>query len=367
MKPVSKKSQKLIHLTIWMTIFLIPIYLASANIDDFDSRLLFGYFPRVLVFFIGFYLNYFFFIERLLLRKRFVEYFTINIILLGSLNIGLYFFDKHLVAPLVQDLEFIRKIHGISFGGRMLRDVGFGGVLVVGASIASKMSQKWFEDNAKFQELQAQQSEAELLQLKSQINPHFLFNTLNNIYSLVSIDQTKAQKAIHKLSNLLRYSLYDNSEQLVPLNKELDFMRNYIELMKLRMSDNVQLTVDIDEGSIEDKIAPLTFITIVENAFKHGISNTKSSFIDIQIHVQPRTKVVCKVENSCYPTETEDRSGSGIGIHNIVRRLEILYPDKHIFKAGVTTENTFLACIEIDLTNNNPKKKDKDENKMCGC
>ena len=363
-KPKSKK-QRIIHFCIWAFVCLLPVYFVSSTSVDFDKRLLYAYIPRVVIFFIGFYFNYLFFIDSFLLKKRFVEYFLLNLFLVLVLNVGLYFLDVTILRPLLEDVEMVKKIHPpLNFQMRLLRDGGFGFFLIIGASLASRMSQKWFEDDSKFQELQAQQSEAELQQLKSQINPHFLFNTLNNIYSLVSIDPQKAQKAIHKLSNLLRYSLYDNSEQVVPLNKELNFAKNYIELMKLRLSGNVQLSIDIDEGNSEDKIAPMIFVTIIENAFKHGISNTGSCFISIEIRVQPKTKVSCRVENSCYPNETENRSGSGIGLHNIIRRLEILYPDKHIFKAGVTDQNTFLAYIEIDLTNN---QKKKNENKMCHC
>ena len=121
--------------------------------------------------------------------------------------------------------------------------------------------------------------EAELQNLKSQLNPHFLFNTLNNIYSLIAFSPEKAQEAVHDLSRLLRYVLYESSQPFVSLEKDFDFLRNYVELMRIRLPKHVELKTNIVASSPGTLIAPLLFISLVENAFKHGVSNNKPSFI----------------------------------------------------------------------------------------
>ncbi len=129
-------------------------------------------------------------------------------------------------------------------------------------------------------EAERNRTEAELKNLRNQLNPHFLLNTLNNIYALIAFDTDKAQQAVQELSKLLRYVLYDNQQTYVPLGKETDFIRNYIELMRIRLSSNVQMTTQIDIlPDSQTLIAPLIFISLIENAFKHGISPTERSFI----------------------------------------------------------------------------------------
>ena len=149
------------------------------------------------------------------------------------------------------------------------------------------------------QDEQAKHTEAELAWLKNQINPHFLFNTLNNISSLTQIDPDAAQDAIAQLSDLLRYAMYETNKKTVPISGEVEFMRNYISLMKL-----------------------------IENAFKHGVSSSRSSMIDIRLE-QKDGSIVFACDNTNYPKDDADRSGSGIGIENTRRRLDLMYADHY--------------------------------------
>ena len=182
--------------------------------------------------------------------------------------------------------------------------------------------------------------------LKSQLNPHFLFNTLNNIYSLIAFSPEKAQEAVHDLSRLLRYVLYDSSQPMVPLEKELDFIRNYVELMRIRLPEHVKLTTDISSATSETQVAPLLFISLIENAFKHGVSHNKPSFIDLKIH-QEGTRIVCSIRNSDFPKDNgQDKSGSGIGLQNLSRRLELLYPSHHIFTYGQKGDE-YVCLLEL--------------------
>jgi LytS/YehU family sensor histidine kinase len=176
----------------------------------------------------------------------------------------------------------------------------------------------------------AKNTEAELAWLKNQINPHFLFNTLNNISSLTQIDPDAAQDAIAQLSDLLRYAMYETNKKTVPINGEVEFMRNYIALMKLRCNEKteVKTTFEIQQ---DVEIAPLLFISLIENAFKHGVSSSRSSMIDIHLE-QKNNNIVFTCDNTNYPKDDSDRSGSGIGLENTRRRLDLMYAGRYTWQ-----------------------------------
>jgi LytS/YehU family sensor histidine kinase len=187
---------------------------------------------------------------------------------------------------------------------------------------------------------------SELQHLHYQLQPHFFFNSLNNIYALVDIAPEKAKTSIHSLSKLMRYMLYDTNEETVSLSKEIDFMKKYIDLMKLRISDKTKVTYNFPSEETGIKIAPLLFISLIENAFKHGVSASKESEIDIKMTVKLQT-VLFSIENDNFPKKTDDKSGSGIGLPNIEKRLNLLYPNKSSFKTFVK-ENRYMAQLEIE-------------------
>ena len=182
-------------------------------------------------------------------------------------------------------------------------------------------------------------------QLRSQIDPHFLFNTLNNIYSLIQIDPAQAQEAVHDLSGMLRYVLYESQKDTVPLAKECEFLNEYVKLMGARLTSGVKLEVSLPSSLSNRQIAPLLFIPLVENAFKHGISDTDESFIRIELK-EDGEYVTCLVENSCFPKDDTDRSGSGIGITNLKRRLDLLYPGAYSFEYG-RVQSVYRSLLRI--------------------
>ena len=171
-------------------------------------------------------------------------------------------------------------------------------------------------------------TEAELAWLKNQLNPHFLFNTLNNISSLTQIDADEAQNSIGELSDLLRYALYETQQKEVPLCGEIAFMENYISLMALRCDKNVKITTHFDVPDTARTIAPMLFLSPIENAFKHGVSSGKPSFIDISL-TEENGFLVFSCQNSNHPKDSCDRSGSGIGIENMRKRLELMYAKRY--------------------------------------
>lgn len=187
-------------------------------------------------------------------------------------------------------------------------------------------------------------TEAELAWLKNQLNPHFLFNTLNNISSLTQTSPNNAQKAIEQLSELLRYALYETQPKEVSLNGEIAFIKNYINLMRIRYGSNVEIKSQFVIHNSQLLIAPLVFLTPVENAFKHGISANKPSFVHISI-TEDNGKIVFLCENSNYPKNDTDKSGKGIGLENMYRRLELIYPERYHIEQRITPEVYHLKII----------------------
>ena len=198
------------------------------------------------------------------------------------------------------------------------------------------------------QERKQQEVEAELAWLKNQINPHFLFNTLNNISSLAQIDGDETQEAIMQLSDLLRYAMYETNKPKVKLEGEVDFMRNYIDLMKLRCNEMTTVNCQLSIVNYQLEVPPLLFISLIENAFKHGMNSNAPATIDIRLEQQDDTLVfIC--DNTNNPKPTKDRSGSGIGLDNTRRRLDLLYPGRYTWEQTITPENIYHVKVAIRL------------------
>ena len=288
-----------------------------------------------LSFMIAFYVNYFILVPRYLFQSQAKRYIVYNIIFLCVIGILL-----HLWQSLTFDPSFAPKAKrpGMPPGWLFfLRDM-LSLVFTIGLSAAIRMSARWTQNEAARKEAERNRTEAELKNLRNQLNPHFLLNTLNNIYALIAFDSDKAQQAVQELSKLLRYVLYDNQQTYVPLCKEVDFIRNYIELMRIRLSANVTVETQIDvPADSRTEIAPLIFISLIENAFKHGISPTEPSFIHIHFSESPG-QVCCEITNSYHPKSQTDKSGSGIGLEQVRKRLELTYPGQYEWNQGVSDD-----------------------------
>ena len=198
------------------------------------------------------------------------------------------------------------------------------------------------------QERKQKEVEAELAWLKNQINPHFLFNTLNNISSLAQIDADETQEAIMQLSDLLRYAMYETNKPKVRLDGEVEFIRNYIDLMKLRCNEMTEVNAQFIMHNAQLEVAPLLFISLIENAFKHGMNSNAPAMIDIRLEQQDDT-LIFLCDNTNNPKPTKDRSGSGIGLENTRRRLDLLYPGRYTWEQTITPENIYHVKITIRL------------------
>lgn len=207
---------------------------------------------------------------------------------------------------------------------------------------------RWYENEKRRKEQEHSHVRIELQNLRNQLNPHFLFNALNNIYSFIGSDSDHARRSLDSLCELLRYALYRSDRPEVYFREEVSFIRNYIDLAGERLPDDTDLSVELPDPGSETLIAPMLFIVPVENAFKHGVRSGKSSFIHIVLK-ENDGRIICKVENSCYPDyDSQESRDTGIGLENLHRRLDILYDGHYTFQYGVTDNEKYYSYLEIE-------------------
>ena len=286
-----------------------------------------------------FYFNYFLLIPRLLLKGKIWSYiFT----LLGCFMIISVI--NYLWGFVLDDLGLLTHHHPMT--NRLFYPI-FPALLVYGLSSAIRITNEWFKNEKQKKEMENEKLISELAFLKSQVNPHFLFNILNNICSLARKKSDDTENALIKLSQIMRYMLYESKDEKVSLEKEVDYLRSYIELQRLRTSDKVivNFTITGDPGQII--IEPMLLIPFVENAFKHGVSYLDESIISIALTVI-KDELIFKVDNTIAVKRDEVLpSESGIGLKNVQRRLELLYPERHSLTVN---ENGMIYSIDLHIT-----------------
>ena len=297
--------------------------------------------------FIVFYVNYLYLIPKFLFISKWRNFLLLNVLLAVFVTLGLHYTHILFIAPPpISNVHMPPPPHGYMFLSRNLIMQAF----VVGLSMAIRISLRWRHTEERLARVEREKTEAILKNLRNQLNPHFLLNTLNNINALIAIDSNKAQETVQELGKMLRYVLYDNQSSLVPLKKELEFIENYISLMKIRLPKSVSVSVRLDSGEKALQISPLIFISLIENAFKHGVSPTEPSFISISITGNEDGKVYCEILNSNYPKKENDKSGNGIGLTQVYRRLELSYPGKYEWNHELTDDKRIYRSILIIQT-----------------
>lgn len=219
-------------------------------------------------------------------------------------------------------------------------------VLLVGFDTGLQISMRWSNLEQEKVKLQKENVENQLAFLKNQVSPHFFMNTLNNIHALVDIDSEEAKSAIIKLSNLMRHLLYDSEGSKTAIKKEIEFIESYIELMRLRFSDKVKINVEIPSVIPEKTIPPLLFTSLLENAFKHGISYKSDSFINIHLSFAD-DKLTFEIENSNH-LKVINEEASGIGIENTKKRLNLLFKNNYNLTIS-DTEKIYCVTLTIPL------------------
>lgn len=334
--------EALIHIICWGMSFSFPLFFSQRNTGSIDWHAFLHHSIVPISFCLIFYLNYSLLIPRVLFREHTKRFLIYNLTAICLITFGLrYWSNLHFPPPhdMHQPPKYIFYLRDMTSL-----------IFCAGLSVAIRMSIRWSATEAERREAIKSRTEAELKNLRNQLNPHFLLNTLNNIYALIAFDTEKAQQAVQELSKLLRYVLYDNQQMFVPLNKEVDFIRNYIELMRIRVSDQVKIEhiFNIKPDS-QTAIAPLIFISLIENAFKHGISPTEKSFISITIEETPES-ISCIIRNSNHPKLGTDKSGSGIGLEQVQKRLELVYPNRYKWIRNINEDQTvYESSITIFL------------------
>jgi len=350
MSEIRKNSsvQLSIHIIIWGIILFFPMIFIYGEGEKNIIRY-FDFSLPIIFLMIVFYTNYFLIISHYLFNKKIWQFFLANLLLFAVCiflmdSIKEYYFAEYFAKLEIQKhFPPHEKMREILF----IRDL-FSMTMTVGLATAIKMTTQWYQSQAEQKELEKLHIESELNNLKHQLNPHFLFNTLNNIYSLISINQEHAQNAVHQLSNLIRYVLYESDHPKVSLSKDLNFTTNYIKLMSLRLPEHVTLEIEIMKPEEGVEIAPLLFISLVENAFKHGVSPVLPSHISIRISMTGDNKLECRVENSNFPKPEEDKSGSGIGLNNLRKRLELIYPSNYELNIEGNSE-CYISTLNLKL------------------
>ena len=337
----------MLHVIVCMAMLAFPFLLASR--DTYDEAWAFRLRHMVvtqLAFIAIFYANYLLLVPRLVLKGRLLAYAAANIAIMAATLAAMQIWHDATMRDLIA--------HGLARPGRpgpprwlfVARDT-FTMMLTIGASIAIRMSKQWAQAEEARKEAERSRTEAELKNLRNQINPHFLLNTLNNIYALIVFDKDKAQEAVQELSRLLRYVLYDNQQEVVPLAREAAFIRDYIELMRIRLPGSTRVTTRIDIAPDSPTlIAPLIFISLIENAFKHGTSPTAPSIIEVSL-TEEQGIVTCSTRNSNHPKGGNDMSGSGIGLVQVQARLDLMYGGRYTWQQGIEHDQ-YVSTLKID-------------------
>lgn len=350
MRPFFKRMSFWLQTVLWVTMLMMPL-MSTAPDEVLTLPLYLRRLVMPLTLMAVFYANYLWLAPKYLRHEgNGLKLLLVNLLMISVLTIGLYEWMK--LERELQRKELTKR--GVIIPHRrggppprifylgLIRDFYFlGTAAVLGCAVV--MGRGWMASEKMRQKAEVARREAELKNLRNQMNPHFLLNTLNNIYALTAFDTEKAQAAIMELSKILRHMLYDNQQPYVKLTDEVDFINNYIKLMKIRLSSNVEVNTSIQlPKPCTLKIAPMILISLVENAFKHGISPTQKSYININISAN-NDKIECVVENSNFPKDGSDRSGHGIGLVQVGQRLELSYPGKFEWQKGTNEDNTLYT------------------------
>jgi sensor histidine kinase YesM len=335
------KNRVLQHTLFWLLSYyvLLQMFASSTGIQKIDC-IYTALFHVSLI--IGVYINLYILIPNFLSNKKYFQYiFLLLIVIAGSSELNIVFFDK-LVDIILPGYYFISYYEFTDI-------LKFVVVYIVVTSLV-KLAKSWFklsDANKKLSELQKEKIETELNALKGQINPHFLFNSLNVLYSLVLKQSPESPDAIIKLSDILRYVIYGSNKDYVNLNEEIKLINDYLGLQKFRIDKDskVDFNYDIEDDNL--KIAPMLLLPLVENSFKHGI---KGDIFQTYVHITLKAgkREICfEIKNNKgFAEQKEPDKPSGIGLSNIKNRLSLIYPGMHIFEIK-ETDNFFQVTLII--------------------
>lgn len=354
-----------LHLVTWAGVFAYPVVILNMPWDYIPTEIrIFDF-----LFTIGFfYLNAYYFVPKYLLNRKYLLFALL-------IGLGVFFYsrfasytrsyleeDKPKVVIKYQeqsDSQGIRRSYQIEqyheleqhnrqwLRSNHPRAMNWGFIFTLAISTSFGLMVFHFKREQENKIAQNERLNSELSFLKSQINPHFLFNVLNNMYSLALKKSDNLPSVVLKLSEMMRYMLYDSEDKKVSLNQEIEYINNYIELQKMRLYDNCKIDFEI-KGITEGKmLAPMLLIPFVENAFKHGVSHSEEAPINFLLEIKGQ-HLYFRSKNKIFKNQAKDKTG-GIGLQNVRRRLELLYPKLHSFTHR-EVEGEYIVELEIRLT-----------------
>ena len=327
----------LTHIASWAVVFIMPALIFISEGNQRFEEALYRSLASLPFLMLLFYLCYFWLIDRLWFKKRYLFFILVAVTLILCVSYSKYelfsYFDLH------KGKHKMPPFHAFVYFDFLSN------LLPVVFAMAIRYAQRNFSLEIAQKEAQAHKLQADLTQLRYQLQPHFFFNALNNIYSLIEFDPQKAQQSVHSLSKLMRHFMQNSDQKQISLAEEVDFLQQYISLMQLRLTDKTTVQVDFPKQVPQLTIAPLLFISLVENAFKHGVSATTTTTLSFSLRVEGDT-IIFRSENTKIPTQ-ESLYSSGIGIDNLKKRLTLLYPERHQYTIE-EKEGKYMAQLTID-------------------
>ena len=337
--------ENLLYLMVWMVIILVPV-LNSKMLEEVHvslENILIAWLkiaPYLLIFIIHNSLI----APRLLLRKRrYVWYLVVNLLTITAVFSLVAIYEKY--APYNTEPYILNG--KASFTDLAIYWNILLGFFMTGLNMGIKLLYRSLRDEQQMEELKRQNLQAEMDYLRYQINPHFFMNTLNNIHALIDIDTEYAKSAVIELSKMMRYVLYESGSETISLKKDIQFIENYIELMRIRYDSSIDICLDYP-ATIPNKVAipPLLLIVFVENAFKHGVSYNHASFIHIRIGYRDDA-VTAVISNSRH--EKSRPGTTGIGLENVKKRLALIYQDNYTLSIDDSDPAVYTVKLIIPI------------------
>ena len=356
-RPIKLERKTIItHVAVWLLLYLVPVILYAQD-TEVGWRFPASSVMMLTTILITFYANFLWAIDRLYYRRHVVLFLLFNIVLFALL--------RDLRNQMTHYLEEVMgnvRPHNIKSTTKLLmwifNDMVFS-IMAVGISFAFRYGMMVSDMEIERKRVENESLSSQLSLLRYQIQPHFFFNTLNNIYAMIGVSPRDAQKAVHSLSKLMRYVLYDSMETYVDVGREADFLKNYSSLMQIRLNSNSHVVMDFPENIGTAYIPSLLLVPLVENAFKHGADINGHSDISSAMSIKDG-RLTFSISNTVFTDGENDKNHSGIGISNLRKRLDLLFGQDYTFTTEVTADNKYVATMII------PVKKTHQENKEIG-
>lgn len=338
---------------VWAIVFLSPLafhyFLEVSDGIAFNKFILMREYTHRLAFLVLFVLHHFVFLPYLLQRKR-------NLLYVLAVVVSLVCFWIFLIKTAPPPFFMLRKVHQWMLTPADLARMVIA-FLMLGVDMGVDAMMKARAQKRRLAELETQNLKHELEYLKHQINPHFFMNSLNNIHALIGIDPERAMRSVVEMSKIMRYVLYDVSEPMVKLSGEIDFIEQYISLMKLRFRKNIEILCNLPKVPEKVTIPPLLLITFIENAFKHGISYQQQSYIHINLEMKDDNQKICfYCKNSNFGKAKTIQERGGIGLENVRKRLNLIYNKEYDLRVDDTNPEEFNVTLVIPAYDTNKKE-----------